>query len=111
MKKFLKNPYIILWVAVAGLIVILSALSSLATILMNISIFLIGGECIYTGILLVMHQKKKDKVDITEFMNEDEKEIKKTNMARKEAKMNMNIIIFTLVMIGAILIYLSFRSM
>ena len=110
MKKFFKNPYIIAWLVVFGVIAIFSALSSLVTWFMNVSIFLIGGECIYTGVLLAMRQKIRNKVDITQFMNDDEKEIKKANMAQKEAKMNMNIIIFTLVAMGAILVYFAFRS-
>ena len=111
MKKFLKNPYIIAWIAVIALILILAALSPLASWLINVSVFFIGAECIYSGVLLALHQKKKNRVDITEFMNDDEKEIKKTNLAQKEAKMNKNIIIFFLVMMGVFMMYFTFRGL
>ena len=110
MKKFFKNPYIIAWIGVFAVILLLSVLSPLASVLTNISIFLLGGECIYTAVLLVIYQKKKKSVDITEFMNDDEKEIKKANLAQKEAKMNLNIIIFSLFIVGVVLVYLTFRS-
>ena len=110
MKKFIKNPYIIAWLVVLGVILIVSALSPLASFLVNIGVFLLGGECMYTGVLLYIYQKKKNKVDITEFMNDDEKEIKKASLAQKEAKMNFNIIVFSLFVIGAVLIYLTFRA-
>ena len=35
---------------------------------------------------------------------------KKANLAEKEAKMNLNIIIFSLFIVGVVLVYLTFRS-
>ena len=110
MKKFFSNPYIIAWICVFVVFIVVISLSFLADILINISIFLLGGECIYTGVLLLLYQKHKNKIDITEFMNEDEKEKKKVAFYQKEGKTNMMIFVMSLFVIGAILVYLAFRS-
>lgn len=108
MKKFFQNPYYLAWTIVLGLIFVLGIISSFAEALFRVVVVLIGAECIYSGILLLI-AKRKNKVNIEDFVNEDEAEQKKFSFAKSEQKINSTLLIVSLFVFGVILVYLAFR--
>lgn len=108
MKKFFQNPYYLAWVIALGLILVLGIISSFVDALFRVVIVLIGAECIYSGVLLLL-AKRKNKVNVEDFVNESEVEQKKFSFAKSEQKMNSTLLIVSLFIFGVVLIYLAFR--
>ncbi len=108
MKKFFQNPYYLAWVIALGLILVLGIISSFVNALFRVVIVLIGAECIYSGVLLLL-AKRKNKVNVEDFVNESEVEQKKFSFAKSEQKMNSTLLIVSLFIFGVVLIYLAFR--
>lgn len=108
MKKFFKNPYNLAWTIVLGVIVVLMIIVSFVPAIFRVVSFLIGAECIYSAVLIVVC-RKKNKVNLDDFKNQSETEQKKFSFAESEGKINMLLFVCMLFIIGAVFVYFTFR--
>lgn len=108
MKKFLKNPYNLAWIILLGIIVVLVIVVSFVPVIFRVVSFLIGVECIYSAVLITMH-RKKNKINLDEFENQQVSEKKKFSFVESEGKMNTILFVCLLFVIGAIFVYFTFK--
>lgn len=108
MKKFLKNPYYLAWTIMLGIIVVVAIIGAFVSVLYKVETFLIGVECVYSAVLLVVSRKKKN-INLDEFKNESEPQEKKFSFAQSEGRINTVLLVVALFLIGAMLVYFTFR--
>lgn len=108
MKKFLKNPYNLAWIILLGLIVVLIIVVSFVPAIFRVVSFLIGAECIYSAVLMIIH-RKKNKINLDEFENQEATEKKKFSFLESEGKINSLLFICFLFIVGVIFVYLTFK--
>lgn len=108
MEKFFKNPYYLVWTILLGIIILVGIISPFAQVLCRVEVILIGVECIYSSVLLLLHYKKT-RINLEDFQNTQETEEKKFSFSKSEGKVNSFLFVVALFCIGAILIYFAFR--
>lgn len=108
MKNFFKNPYYLVWTIMLGIIILVGIISPFAQVLYRVEAILIGAECIYSAVLLLLYHKKT-RVNLEDFQNTQETEEKRFSFSKSEGKVNSFLFVVALFFIGAILIYFAFR--
>lgn len=108
MKKFFKNPYYLAWSIILGVIILITIIGAFVPALYKILMFIIGAESIYSAVLIIV-SRKKNKINLEEFNNNPETEQKKFSFTKAENKINNFLFVGMLFLVGAMLIYFTFK--